>query len=784
MESNFLLFSRENQTHSFFKPVLNMKQSTYICAFLAIILFAASVSAETFTSILNGAQALQANNSTAAGIGSVILNAAETNITVTVYFSGLSSAQTSSRIVNLNGSIISLPNGNFSQTLPVSPIQVADLKAGVLFFNIGTANFPSGEIRGQISPSPIVNPVAFPSSNGSLDVTFGTGGIVTTDVGGGNNPGQAVAIQADGKIVVGGYSRIGANDDFTVARYNPNGTLDTSFDGDGIVTTPVGPGDDQGLTIGVQPDGKIILAGQSSNGTNTDIAAVRYNSNGSLDTSFDGDGIVTTPVASGFELVRSIAFQIDGKIVVAGQTFNLVNNDIVVVRYNSDGSLDSTFDGNSGIGNGIVTTAVGSGNDLGYGVAIQNDGRIVVAGYYFSGTTNDAVLLRYDTNGVLDTTFDGDGIVTTAVGVGTDENLALTLQPDGKIVTAGCINQNGIPNDFLVLRFNTNGSLDTSFGTNGSTIVPIGTGVDIALAVAVQTDGKIVAAGFSNNGVNNDFGVIRLNPNGSLDATFDGDGRLTTPIGTSTDQANGIAIQADGKIVVAGRAIIGSTTDFGIVRYGFGTNAAANDGFFDLNSSTAIRFDNAYRAGGTWISTLNPRALPPIPNGLNLLMAPRNIQSTAGFSGDVLVRFTLPIGIDSANFNAAQILQFENGAWIDRTASSPTRDFATRTLYARATSLSIFAIVSPLAQSPQNGTISGRMSSFGGRSVSGAVLSLTDANGQIRYALTNQSGYFRFRDVLLRDAYLFNATSKRFKFSPQILTLSDETDVLNFTALP
>ena len=749
---------------------------------LSTLFLVISISAQTFTSQLNGRNEIPANNSSAVGVGSILLNETETNVMVTLYFFGLNGTQTSARISNQTANVFTLPSGNFSQSFSVNSTQVADLKAGLWYFNISSSAFPTGEIRGQIKAISANNPINFPFSNGSLDSTFDTDGIITTPIGTGNDFAQAVAIQSDGKIVVAGSSR-SANDDFIVSRYNPNGSLDTTFDGDGITITPIGTGDEQALAVIIQPDGKIIAAGQTSNGTNFDIAVVRYNVNGSLDTSFDSDGKAVTPIGSSNELVRTIALQNDGKIVVAGQTFNGANNDICLLRYESNGSLDATFDGNSGTGNGIITTAVGNGTDLGYGVAVQPDGKIIVAGYYFN-VTNDAVVLRYDTNGVLDTSFDGDGIAITAVGTGTDEALSVALQSDGKIVIAGCINQNATPNDFLIVRYNADGSIDNTFGTNGATITPIGNASEIALGVSIQKDGKIVAIGFSNNGANNDFAVVRYNTNGTLDTSFDGDGKLTMPIGSGSDNSNGIAIQEDGKIVVVGRALIGANFDFAITRFGYGTNAQTNDGFFNLTSTTAVRFENATFSGGTSSTSINSLLLPSIPSGLNQITAPSVIQTTASFLGEIFVKFTLPNRVDLAYFNAAQIFHFENGLWINRTVETPQRDFTTRTIYAKVSSLSAFAIVSSLPQNPQNIQITGRLSSSNGRAIAKGIVTFVDNNGQTKYALTNPFGYYRFQNVLTGGTYTFNPTSKNGRFSPQIFNVLDETNDLNFSAFP
>ncbi len=394
--------------------------------------------------------------------------------------------------------------------------------------------------------------------HGSLDTGFGTGGKVTTPIGI-NEEGYSVAIQSDGKIVVAGCSNNGSNDDFAVVRYNSDGSLDNGFGTGGKVTTPIGIGDDYGTSVAIQNDGKIVVAGYSYNGSNYDFAVVRYNSDGALDTGFDGDGIVTTPIGINEE-GYSVAIQSDGKIVVAGCSNNGSNYDFAVVRYNSDGSLDNGFDGD-----GKVTTPIGTGDDYGTSVAIQNDGKIVVAGYSYNGSNYDFAVVRYNSDGSLDNGFDGDGIVTTPIGSGHDKGYSVAIQNDGKIVVAGCSN-NGSNDDFAVVRYNTNGSLDTDFGTGGKVTTPIGIN-EGGFSVAIQSDGKIVVAGCSNNGSNNDFAVVRYNANGSLDTGFDGDGIVTTPIGSGYDQGYSVAIQSDGKIVVAGFMHNGSNYDFAVVRY-------------------------------------------------------------------------------------------------------------------------------------------------------------------------------------------------------------------------
>ena len=402
------------------------------------------------------------------------------------------------------------------------------------------------------------------TANEMVDVAFGNAGTVVTPVGVGNDVAQAVVIQPDGKIVAAGFGYSGLNNDFAVARYNSDGTLDQSFGG-GSVLVPVGQSEDEAFGIALQPDGRIVLVGQTYDGIRTSVAVVRLNADGSPDTTFDGDGrAVFSPTVSN-ALARSVAIQADGRIVLTGVAYNGTNFDIIVIRIEQNGSLDTTFDGNSGSDNGIVTTSVSNGNDQAYGIAVRPDGRIVVAGYFAGAVSNDTVVMRYLADGRLDSGFGQDGIARHTFSQETDEALALTLAPDGRIVIAGCI-RNGSPNDFLIARLTANGDRDQSFGANGLTIVPFSNAPDISLGVALQPDGKIIAAGFGNNGTNNDFGVARVNSNGTLDATFGGDGTVLTAIGSSVDSANAVAVAPDGGIVAVGRTV-NTTADFGVVRY-------------------------------------------------------------------------------------------------------------------------------------------------------------------------------------------------------------------------
>jgi uncharacterized delta-60 repeat protein len=305
---------------------------------------------------------------------------------------------------------------------------------------------------------------------GDLDPSFGEGGKVTTDVGPGSEMAAAIAIQADGKIVVAG--RGGPFSDFVLARYNTDGNLDPSFGIGGQVTTDFGGNNDAASGVAIQADGKIVAAGSAAPESSCcQFALARYNTDGSLDPSFGTGGQVTTDFG-GLDEASGVAIQADGKIVVAGR--GGPSSDFALARYNADGTLDPSF----GTG-GQVTTDFGGFGDAANGVAIQTDGKIVAAGTGFA-------LARYNTDGSLDPSFGTGGQVTTRGG---DDAFGIAIQSDGKIVAAGFISFD-FNQDFALARYNVDGSLDgmvtTDFGDRSG---------DVAEAVAIQADGKIVAAG-------------------------------------------------------------------------------------------------------------------------------------------------------------------------------------------------------------------------------------------------------------------------------------------------
>jgi len=324
---------------------------------------------------------------------------------------------------------------------------------------------------------------------GTLDGDFDADGIILTQLSSNHDFGNSLAIQADGKILVAGST----GHDFGVARYNTDGSLDNAFSVNGMVATDFGGGGafggDRGRSIVLQPDGKIIVAGSAVDSEGIDFGVVRYNPDGTLDNMLDADGIVTTSFA-GSSSLNEIKIQTDGKIVAVGRERDPVQGtNFAVARYNPDGTLDNSFSVD-----GKVTTAFGPGNDSGRALLIQPDGKIVATGTHGVETNNDEfALVRYNSDGTLDNSFGIAGKVTTAIGSGSFiGGRSVVLQADGKIVVAG----DGT-DEIAVLRYNSDGSLDNSFGTDGIVIKDIAGGPSRANGCAIQSDGKIVVAGYA-----------------------------------------------------------------------------------------------------------------------------------------------------------------------------------------------------------------------------------------------------------------------------------------------
>ncbi len=409
---------------------------------------------------------------------------------------------------------------------------------------------------------------------GDLDPSFGDGGKVTTAIGA--SYASALVVQPDGKLVAAGRGSDSGNVGVALARYNSDGSLDSSFGSGGLVITNIGGANLETAAVVLQRDGKLVTAGNTDNGgppSNTDFLLVRYNANGRLDTSFGKGGKVTTDIAGAYDRAAALVVQPDGKLVAAGLTerpspsdTNTATFGIALVRYGTNGMLDRTF----GQG-GKVAIDFGS-NESADGLVLQPDGKLVVVGTTIEGGAAVFALVRYNKDGTLDAGFGNGGRVTTLVGDGAAAS-ALVIQPDGKLVAAGSLVQPAsLTNGFALARYNGDGSLDGTFGSGGMVITPIfGDALGVAYALLLQSDGRLVAGGFAVPGLNDEFAVVRYNADGSLDSTFGTVGIVTTAFSSATyADALALAEQRDGKLVAAGAnySLPGFTVeDFALVRY-------------------------------------------------------------------------------------------------------------------------------------------------------------------------------------------------------------------------
>ena len=417
---------------------------------------------------------------------------------------------------------------------------------------------------------------------GSLDSTFSGDGVQVTNIGvGTDDRAHSMVVQPDGKIVMVGGSGVSGYD-FAIVRYNSDGTPDSTFGTGGIQTTSIGFSS-EAAAVSIQSDGKIVVAGNSYNGLDHVFALVRYNDNGTLDSTFGTYGIQTTDVHVGDDYASSMVIQSDGKIVVAGNTDDYSTNFYFdVVRYHSDGTIDSTF-----AEDGMQITYFDGAVDGFSSIVIQSDGKIIAAGGQNFGIAR-FILMRYNNDGTFDSTFGEEGIETTIIGTGDAEAESVAVQSDGKIVAAGFSNNGGY--DIALVRYTSNGVIDSTFGEYGTKVVDIGGGTsDIAYSIAIQTDGKIIVTGSSNNfsgGTDEyDLALLRYNSDGSLDNTFGTEGiELTSSMG-EVAAGRSVVILPDGKILVGGVSITGGESDFAIFRYKGDTPACIANYTTDYDST-------------------------------------------------------------------------------------------------------------------------------------------------------------------------------------------------------
>ncbi len=393
---------------------------------------------------------------------------------------------------------------------------------------------------------------------GKLDSTFGKNGIVTTNIDSAAESAYAVALQNDGKIVVAGYAFV-VDDDFAIARYNKDGSLDSTFNKKGSVTTHTGLNNNVLRCVAIKKNGKIVVAGNSVLGTNNNFTVAQYNANGKLDSTFGTNGITVTPIGVSYNNLNAMALQKDGKIVVAGYAYIGSTPDFALIRYNMDGMVDTTFGGD-----GIVTTAVGTSEDIASSIAIQDDGKIVAAGNSISSTTNrDFALVRYNTNGSLDSSFSQDGIVTTAWSASNDIISSMVIQPNGKILATGSASRIG-KIDIAIARYNSDGTIDSTFSGDGIQFFQLSKNSDNGGAICLQPNGKIIFTGWSNSNVA--YNLVRVDSNGNIDYSWGDSGIVRNP-SVPSGLISALVLQPNGRLIAVGYLNSPKQSLFALVRY-------------------------------------------------------------------------------------------------------------------------------------------------------------------------------------------------------------------------
>ncbi len=392
---------------------------------------------------------------------------------------------------------------------------------------------------------------------GTFDESFGLHGKTLLGFEGFSSRSYDVAVQADSKILLGGAIYKDPTGQAALVRLLPDGTPDSTFGTHGKVVTFMGNGVYVFTAeVLVQPDGRIILVGVVSAAASNKLFMLRFNPDGTPDNTFGTNGkMVTTNADGSIANVAHAVLQPDGKIVVSGSIDNGASGqDVIVLRVLASGKLDNTFDLD-----GKAVTNLGSVNDVGRALALQPDGRIVVAGWkdveQFS-SKSDLVLLRYLPDGSLDESFGDLGIVIASFSEVQDHAHDVLVLPDGDILMTGFFQVPVGNYDFTLVKYHPDGTPDTNFGNGGLRQYDLGSQYDTSLRLGRQTDGKIVLVGSTDYDATLGYpplAVLRLNPDFSPDSTFGVNGVLKNGAGSvigDAGYASGLAFQPDGKILI------------------------------------------------------------------------------------------------------------------------------------------------------------------------------------------------------------------------------------------
>ena len=399
------------------------------------------------------------------------------------------------------------------------------------------------------------------AQDGILDTSFGSSGLVQLASGTFDDKIHDMVVQPDGKIVLAGYSYTETYN-FIVVRLNTNGSLDDTFGNNGVVVLPFGsinPGSlsgDKAYSVDLAPDGKIVIAGETTGeGSKSNVGIVKLLSNGTLDSTFGDNGMISIPIPSANAYTRSCVVDDKSNIYVTGGAYSSNQFDVFVIKCDRYGQLDASF-GESGI---VVYPVYPFQNDLANKILLDKNGKIMIAGTAYNKTNEDYLVMRFNKNGTLDTTFSENGFeVFGFFGSFNEQCYGMIIQPDEKIVLAG--HSNNSYYDVILTRLESNGNLDLGFGSSGIVYTDHGTSVDVAQAtdLVLQPDGKIIVGGLAVLSQRTHYNMTRYNPEGAIDTSFGNNGFVYTNFTqNSDDQALAMALQEDGKILLAGQTYDG-----------------------------------------------------------------------------------------------------------------------------------------------------------------------------------------------------------------------------------
>jgi len=395
------------------------------------------------------------------------------------------------------------------------------------------------------------------TTNTQLDANFGNAGVVFTDIAGQSDQALAMATQPDGYLLIGGSSASGRliPTDMILARYSPDGVLDTSFGSGGLVATDFDAGEDSGTCLLLQPDGNIVQAGTATVAGLGSAGLVRYTASGSLDNSFGVVGKVVANYAGLYTRIRACALQTDGSIVIAGDVDNTIG--FMTARFDRDGNLDPTFGDQ-----GWVITDFGFAGDAN-ALTIDANGNIVVVGEIADPNyQNTVAMMRVLSDGTPDPDFGVAGKVMTSFNQLSDNPTGVVVQGDGKIVVVGGAQAaNQVGGDIALARFNPDGSPDLTFGHTGTVISDIAGNDDNAYDLALQADGTIVVVGTAVLSGKQKILLQRYRSDGSLDTQFGMAGNYLVDLPGNSATATALVIQSNGNLVVAGYGNPGSTNN-------------------------------------------------------------------------------------------------------------------------------------------------------------------------------------------------------------------------------